>query len=132
MPVEWQSNAPSAWLHETSYKELRHVRPVLSKQMTIFLHAIKLLIKRYSLPFLVSHRACLQVVGHSRSIAAFSHVPADYGEDDFRGFKTNLSHDTIVQYNRKCFDPKVHPQACTVAQENPRILWNRYFAVGGH
>ena len=68
--------------------------------MTIFLHAIKLLIKRHSIPLVVSHRVCLQVVGHYKPIAALSHVPLDYGDAEVQQFETSLSHDTIAQYNR--------------------------------
>ena len=131
VPIQWQSNAPSAWVHETSYPALSFVRPTMSKQLTIFLHALKLVLRRHDIPFVVSHTTCLQLVGHSKPVASLSHVPLEYNDADIQAFKTNLSHDTVTQFLRKRFDPKLSPLAGTVAQEHPRIIWNRYFAVGG-
>ena len=129
LPVRWRckSHVRAAWLHEVTYSDLSLARQSLNKQLKTFGHAVKRMLLAMDIPASMIKAASLQHCGTSMKFQSMTAVPAIC-----KSFPTLLCE--LVQSKSlpalvdAVYSPPSAPQASTVRQISPTILWNTYFA----
>ena len=87
LPECWRSKVPSAWLQETSYANLLLCRTTFAKQLTIFLHSFKLLLRLLNIPCACCRGPALTSLGHGAPVSMVTMAPYAACHEGFRILK---------------------------------------------
>ena len=127
VPVQWRCRLSAAWIHETSYPNLVLMRQIFSKQSTTFLHALKLIVKRYDLPFTFDTSPALLAFQHTPAVGTISLWPETLQTSGYEPLLNAAGSAALRTFFHKRFCPTLQPMTPRIQQESPSFLMNNYY-----
>ena len=127
VPIAWRANVPAAWIHETSYPDLKAARQPLTKQVITFQHCLKKVLKTMEVPAELHKASVLRMYGRKETAQSTSFVP-EYCTTVPDLFHKLVQGKTLPRLCSTVFEPLRNPPVdCQIAQLSPTMLWNKYF-----
>ena len=125
LPQYLRSTVPSSWVHETQYAALKLCRPALSKQVTVFMHAVKDFFKRTGAPCEIVKTKSLDFVGVPHKLPSLKLRPEGL-EPDGTEVSQIFAVDRYDLAVKRPYLPVSEPIASPVQFVDPRVTWSRY------
>ena len=126
-PSKWRSAIPVAWLHETQHEPLLLHRPAFNKQVTIFLHSLKYIIKELNLPWSLVRGKHLSWCDCYKDVPGLSVFPLAFQKSARHLFLKTLGAATFEHFAKSRYDPPLKPVVYSQEITSPQQRWNAYY-----
>ena len=126
LPFRWRTAVQTAFVAEVDYEGLSYSEVSFSKQLTVFLHALKFFAQRQALDLRFDRRPVLDFVDSFEPVATICCAPGV--AVDMRSEFIRRSGHCWKRFKSSPYRPQSSPKECPIAVVHPLTTWNRYYA----
>ena len=126
LPFRWRTAVQTAFVAEVDYEGLSYSEVPFSKQLTVFLHALKFFAQRQALDLQFDRRPALDFVDSFEPVATICCAPGV--AVDMRSEFVRRSGHCWKRFKSSPYRPQSSPKECPIAVTHPLTTWNRYYA----